>query len=39
VSPDGQRFLFLKRRDSVASPNLNVVSNWATDLARLAKGR
>jgi serine/threonine-protein kinase len=39
VSPDGQRFLFLKGSDSVAPPNLNVVLNWATDLARLTKGR
>jgi eukaryotic-like serine/threonine-protein kinase len=39
VSPDGQRFLMIKRRDSsdqtAAPPTLIVVQNWFEELKRL----
>ena len=35
VSPDGQRFLFVRNGEGIARPNLNVVLNWTAELARL----
>jgi hypothetical protein len=35
VSPDGQRFLFVRNGQGIGRPNLNVVLNWTAELARL----
>jgi serine/threonine-protein kinase len=39
VSPDGQRFLFVRDAESSGTPNLNVVLNWTGELTRLVGSR
>ena len=41
VSPDGQRFLMLKREDQKSAPltQINVVLNWSDELKRLVPAR